>query len=170
MIRGSIQAYSVWTTKLYRRGRLHLVDHGHNVTTTQMLNHIANVVFHGTTPITTWYVGLFGSNTTPTADCTYAVPVFTEFTAYDEATRPVFTEGAASGGVLSNVANPARFTFNSDTTVYGGMLVGGGSAPSTKGNTAGGGILACAKKYDITWQVDATDYMDVVVEFTFAGA
>jgi len=168
--RNSLVAYSTWICRLFKNGIGVGIQIGRNVVTTEGLNYLANVALHGSTQISPWYVALIGSNTTPSATCTYAVPVFTEFTAYSEATRREYVEAEASAGVTTNTASPARFTFNSDSTVYGGCLVGGGTAASTKSDTAGGGTLLCAHKFDITWEVDTTDYMDVIVQFTFTSA
>ena len=119
----------------------------HNIVTDEGLDHILDVVLHGATQITTWYCVLFESNTTPDGSETYAVPVYTECTAYDEATRPAYVEAAASGQSITNSANKAVFTFNASKTIYGAALVGGGSAATTKGNTAGGGTLLCCAKF-----------------------
>jgi hypothetical protein len=63
----------------------------HNLCTDEGLNRILDVMFHGTTQIGTWYVGVFETNTTILAAHTYAVPGFTECTtSYDEATRPEY--------------------------------------------------------------------------------
>lgn len=127
--------------------RLVWTEKTHNIITNEELNHILNVEFHATTPITTWYMILVETDTTPAAGMTYATPVFTESTAYDEATRPEYVEAAASGQSITNSANKAVFTINATKTMYGGAIVGGGSAASTKGNTAGGGTLACYAKF-----------------------
>ena len=118
-----------------------------NTVTNEMYNHILNTVFHGGTPITTWYLGVFETNTTPDALTTYAVPVFSESTAYDEATRPEFVESAASSQSLNNTSSKATFTASATKTFYGAFLCGGGTAPSTKGDVAGDGVMASAAKF-----------------------
>jgi len=116
----------------------------HNVVTDEGLNHILNVVYHGTTPVSPWYCLLFESDTTPDADTTYATPVFTECTAYYEATRPEYNEAAASGQSITNSANKATFTASATKTLYGAALV----SYATKGDTAqAGAILICAGKF-----------------------
>lgn len=113
----------------------------HNLVTNEGLNGDLDIMFHGSTQITTWYCVISETDTAAAAGMTYAVPSFTEWQAYDEATRPEYVEAAASGQSITNSANKAVFTANAGKTLYAAGLVGGGSAPSTKGNTAGGGKL-----------------------------
>lgn len=112
-----------------------------NLVTDEGLNGDLDIMFHASTQITTWYCVISETNTTPAAAMTYAVPSFTEWQAYDEATRPEYVEAAASGKSITNSANKAVFTANATKTLYGAGLVGGGSAATTKANTAGGGKL-----------------------------
>ena len=135
----------------------------HNVVTDEGLNALLNIMFHGTTQITSWYILVYETNTTPNGNTTYAVPVFTECVAYDESTRVALNEAAASGKSISNTANKARFTFNATKTIYGGALVGGGTGAATKGNTAGGGTLFCASLLDAPKAVTDDDYIDITV-------
>jgi hypothetical protein len=123
--------------------RLIWEDTFHNILTDEGLNHILNVVLDAATQITTWYVGLSETNTTPVAGLTYAVPSFTESTAYDEATRPEYVEAASTAKSITNSANKAVYTMSATKTIYGAALFGGGTGASTKGNTAGGGKLLC---------------------------
>jgi len=118
-------------------------DDFHNIITNEGLDHILNVILHGSTQITTWYCGLVETNTTPAAAMTYATPSFTESTAYDEATRPAYNEAASSSQSITNSANKAVFTISGTKTMYGAALFGGGSAATTKGDAAGGGTLLC---------------------------
>ena len=135
-------------------GNLVWEDENHNVCTIQGLNHLLNVAFHGTTQISPWYIAVFENNYTPLEADTYAAPGYTESTAYDEATRPEFVEAVASGKSMTNSANKASFTFNAAKTIYGSALVGGGSAASTKADTAGGGSLYAASKFTSSKAVD----------------
>src|SRR3989304_863724 len=128
-----------------KNGHLKWVERIHNIITNEELNHILNVEFHAATPITTWYMILVETDTTPAAGMTYATPVFTESQAYDETTRPEYVEAAASGLSITNSAHKAVFTINATKTMYGGALVGGGAAASPKGHTAGrGGTALCS--------------------------
>ena len=126
-----------------KNGKLKWTEDIHNIITNEGLDHILNVILHGTSAIATWYCVMSETNTAPAAGLTYAVPSFTELQAYDEATRPAYVEAAASGQSITNSANKAVFTINDTKTLYGAALVGGGTDGNTKGDTAGGGTLLC---------------------------
>ena len=115
----------------------------HNRTVMEGRNHQLDVVFHGGTPVTTWYLGVFEGNYTPLDTDTAATfpGSSTECTAYDEATRVAFVEGAPSGGIISNAGNEAVFTFNANKTIYGGFLI----SSSAKGATTG--VLMSAARF-----------------------
>ncbi len=161
---------SIWKLECRdkKTGAIKWEEEKHNVVTDEGIDALLNIMFHGSTQITTWYILLYESNTTPTGSTTYATPVFTECTAYDEANRPAFNEGVASAKSISNSSNKARFTFNASKTIYGGALVGGGTGASTKGNTAGGGTMFCASLLDSSKVVTDDDYIDITV--TISGA
>lgn len=112
-----------------------------NIVVNEGLNADLDVMFHAATQITTWYCVIAETNTSPAAGMTYAVPVYTEWAAYDETTRPAYVEAAASGQSITNSANKGVFTANATKTLYGAGLVGGGSTPGTKSDAAGGGTL-----------------------------
>jgi hypothetical protein len=142
-----------------------------NVCTAEGLTLMLNVMFHGTAAIATWYMLVFESDTTPADGTTYAVPVYTETNAgIDEATRPAYVEAAASAKSISNTASKATFTFNTSKTIYGAALVGGGSTPTTKGDTAGGGTLFCAAKFTSSKSVVSADALMITCTITLADA
>ncbi len=144
-----------------RDGNLKWRETAPNLITNEGLDHILNTVLHADTQITTWYVAIFEDNHTPAAGDTYATPGYTESTAYTESTRPEYEEAAASSQSVTNSANKATFSINAAKTIYGASLVGGGSAPSTKGDTAGGGTLLCAAKFSSSKSVENGDTLNV---------
>lgn len=158
-----------FVAECYRKGKLIWSEKAHNIITNEGLDAILDIMLHGSTQITTWYCTLVESDTAPAAGMTYATPTYTESTSYDEATRPEYEEAAASSQSTTNSANKATFTISATKTMYGASLVGGGSAPTTKGNTAGGGTLFCYAKFsssrgvvdddiiNLTYTVDAAD-------------
>lgn len=114
-----------------------------NGITNEGKNKLLDVMFHAATAITTWYVSLIDNSgyTALAAGDTYASHAgWTEFTNYSQAARPQWTVGAASGQQATN-ASPDVFDIGGSGTVKGLAIYGGGSAPSTKGDTAGGGTL-----------------------------
>ena len=168
---------SVWDFELWRRtggrsGAFTCIDEWRerNVVTNEGLDAILDIMFHGSTQITTWYLLIFESDTTPAAGTTYAVPVFTECTAYDEAGRPEFQEAAASGQSMTNSANKASFTISATKTLYGAALVGGGTDADTKGDAAGGGTMYCAAKFSASKPVEDDDVFKVTCTLTAADA
>jgi hypothetical protein len=99
---------------------------------------------------------------------TYATPTYTESTAYDELTRPAYNEAAASSQSITNSANKAVFTISGTKTMYGASIVGGGTAASTKGDTAGGGTLFCYAKFDNARAVYDNDVLNLT--YTISAA
>lgn len=106
-----------------------------NLVTNEGLNHLLDVYFHGTTQITTWYLGLFEGNYTPLSSVTAATitSASTECTAYDESTRVAFDEAAASSQAITNSASKATFTFNATKTIYGAFLASASAKSATTG-------------------------------------
>lgn len=112
-----------------------------NIIPNEGIDYILNAAIHGDTQISTWYFAPFTNDYTPTSSDTYASPGYTEATTeYSESTRQEWVEGAASGQQITN-STAATITAAANVTIYGAGLVGGGSAPSTKGDTTGGGTL-----------------------------
>jgi hypothetical protein len=151
-----------------KNGNLKWIEDICNLVTNEGLDAILDIMLHGSTQITPWYCLLVESDTAPAAGMTYATPTFTESTAYDEATRPEYEEAAASSQSITNSANKATFTINATKTMYGAAIVGGGSAPNTKGNTAGGGTLFCYAKFSSSRSVVDDDVINLT--YTLSAA
>jgi hypothetical protein len=118
------------------------VESMHNIVTNEGLDHILDVVLHGSTAVSPWYCSLFESDSTPAAGWTYdtyADSDCTECTAYDESNRVEYNEAAASSQSTTNSANKAQFTMNASKTLYGAALV----SVNTKSDH-GAGTLLCA--------------------------
>jgi len=158
--------HSIWNWDLIRGGKLIDQWREKNLCTDEGLNKLLNVMFKGATQITSWYVAIFESNTTPAAGDTYASPSYTESTAYSESTRPAWTGGTVASKSVDNSASRATFTMNADKTIYGAALVGGGSAASTKADTAGGGTLYCSSKFSASRALLNGDTLLVTVTLT----
>jgi hypothetical protein len=157
-----------WEYELIRQGKpIDKWENG-NVCTAQGLNHMLDVVFHGVTAIATWYIGIFESNTVPADGTTYAVPVFTECSAYVAAARQAYVEAAAGSKSITNSASKASFTMNAPKTIYGAALFGGGTDPTVISNTAGGGTIFAASKFAVSKDVVATDILLVTCTITLA--
>lgn len=157
-----------WEIEHYRKGKLIDKWEQKNVITTEGLNHMLNVTFHGATAIATWYMGLFEDDYTPLITDTYATPGFTESAAYDEATRPAFVEAEATAKITTNSASKATFTISGTKTIYGAFLCGGGTAGNTKEDVAGGGTLFASSKFATAKDVVDDDVLMVVCSITLA--
>jgi len=159
---------TLWEFEHFRKGELIDQWQQGNVNTNEGLDAFLDIMFHASTQIATWYMCTFENDYTPLVTNTYAVPGYTECTAITEGTRPAFNEAAASSRVTTNSANKATFTYNATKTIYGAALVGGGTGPTEKGNTAGGGTLFCSSKFGTPKSVVTTDVLLVTCTITLA--
>lgn len=137
-----------------------------NLVVNEGLNALLDIMFHNSTQIGTWYLGLFEGNYTPVASLTAATVTAnaTETTAYDETTRPAFNEAAASSQSITNTANRATFTFNATKTIYGAFLV----SSSAKSGTSG--TLFSAARFSSSKAVVDDDQLLLAYTFTAASA
>lgn len=144
----------------WREGELIDVDETPNIVVNEGLNHILDVMFHGETQVTTWYIGIFEGNYTPVANVTAATiaAASTESTAYDEATRVEYNEAAASGQSMTNSANKAVFTMNANKTIYGAFLVSASAKSATTGK------LFAASKFGSSKAVTSGDELLVTYQ------
>jgi len=165
-----IKLVAHWSWDHYRDGKLIDQWEYNNFCSNEGLNHMLDTTFHDKANISPWYVEIFESDTTPDADTTYAVPVYTPSDSYDEATRPEYEEAAASSKVTTNTANKAVFTISATKTIYGAALVGGGSAATTPKDVAGGGTLFSASKFAAAKSVVDDDVLNVTIEITLADS
>lgn len=169
MVKESNRIGGHFHTECYDKyGNLKWEDYADNIVVDEGLNAIMDIMFGGGTQITTWYCCLFENDFTPDGDETYAVPGYTESTAYDESTRPEYDESAAVSGMITNSASKATFTINATKTIYGASIVGGGGSPTTKGNTAGGGTLFCAARFTSSRSVEDDDVINLTYQLSVA--
>lgn len=139
--------FSTWEVEHWRQGKMLSKTKDTNLVVNEGLDDNLDVYFSSGTQITAWYIAPFNDDHTPAAGDTYAVPGYTETSNYDEATRQQWVEAGVSARVITNSASRATLTFNATETIYGAGLVGGGTAATTKGDTAGGGTLFCESQF-----------------------
>jgi hypothetical protein len=65
--------------------------------------------------------------------------------------------------MLTNTANKAVFTINATKTMYGAMILGGGSLPSTK-QDKGAGVLYCYGRFTGSQPVVATNVINLTYQ------
>ncbi len=153
--------------EVFVNGELHEV--ANNLLTVEGLNHLLDVAVHGATQKTTWYVGAFQDNATIQSTLTAATFDSTcneATTEISNATRPEFTETAASSGSTNNTANPAIITAAGAMTVWGAGIL----STSTKGDTnaAPAQVLLSVAKYTAVKTLSASG--DTLgIKYTISG-
>ena len=162
---------SVWNWECFdKNGKLKWRESIHNLVTEEGRDHYLDVALSSGTQITAWYIELFESDHTPAAGNTYATPGYTPSDAYDEETRPAWTEAGVSSQSITNSASKASFTMDATKTIYGGSLVGGGSAATTKKDAAGGGTMLCLSAFSAGQPVNDDDVIKITITATMAAA
>lgn len=128
-----------------------------NLIPTQGLTHILDVVCKGGAQVPTWYVAPYEGDFTPSApDTAASLPAAAvECTAYAEAARPTWVEGAVSGGGVTNVDSKAEFTMNATKTIYGCWL----TSVAGKGSTSG--LVLSAVRFPAAKTFQAGDVMRI---------
>jgi len=131
---------------------------------------MAGSALTSTTPITTWYLGLYGaasSNNPAAADTMLSHAGWTEVVAYSNVTRVSVTFVAATTANPSVVTNsaPATFNINGTTTVGGAFLTSG----SAKSGTAGTLFSAADFGSPGDRSVVNSDTLSVTYTFSLAG-
>lgn len=165
------QIGSIWAWEHWRDGKLIDSWAERNLMAYEGLNHILDVTFSDATQITDWYIAIFEDDFTPASNNTYAVPHYTESTAYTEANRPGWQEGGVTARSITNSANKASFSINATKTIYGASLVGGGTGADTKGDAAGGGTLMCVSRFATGGKsVENGDTLKVTVTISLTGS
>ena len=99
------------------------------------MDHILDTQFHGTSQVTTWYIGLIdnsGFSTVSDSDTLSSHAGWSEFTSYTEANRVTWVEDAASSRSISN-STTADYSINASGNLYG-IFVSSNNVKST-GNT-----------------------------------
>lgn len=159
---GNLGVHGVWRGEHVRNGKIIDEWEQPNLVVNEGLNALLDIMFHGSTQITTWYVGVFEGNYTPVATVTAATitSASTECTAYDESTRVEYVEAAASSQSITNSASKATFTFNATKTIYGAFLV------SASAKSATSGTLFSAARFGSSKAVVAADQLLLTYTFT----
>jgi hypothetical protein len=135
-------------------GILKWKDRAKNIVTNEGLDHILDVVLHGDSQVSPWYIGLVDSDSTFAAADTMASHAgWTENEVYT-GDRKEFVEAAASSQSLSNTGSASVFTISSGTqSIEGAFLT------STTSGT--GGTLFCEAAFASAKSVDSGDTLEV---------
>lgn len=132
----------------------------HNLITNAGLDHILDVVLHGSTQITTWYVGLKNTGNPAAGDTLSSHGGWTENAEYT-GTRPEYVEAASSSQSITNSANKASFAITSDSqSIYGAFICSAASGTT--------GTLLCVANFSSAKSADNGDTLEVT--YTISAA
>jgi len=118
-----------------KSGRLKDTFYAPNGVVNEGKDKILDVMFHGTSQITTWYIGLINgaSPTLNPSDTMASHAGWTENQNYSEGARQTWDESAASGQeIVSN--SESTFSINTNGQTIGGIFI---TSNNTKGGTSG---------------------------------
>lgn len=150
--------------EIIRKGKVIEKFSDRNLVVNEGLNSLLDIMFHASTQVTTWYLGVFEGNYTPVSSVTAATiaSAATESTAYSSATRPEYVEAAAASQSITNSASRASFTFNATKTIYGAFLI----SNNTKSGTTG--TLFSAARFASSKAVESGD--ELLLTYTFSAS
>ena len=128
-------------------GAVKWADTFNNTVVTEGKALLLNAMFAGTTPLTTWYLGLVNGATAPTysvADTMASHAGWSETVPYSNATRPaaVFSATATS----SIAAAAATFNINATATVAGAFLVSNNTKSGSTGTLYSAGNFSTGNR------------------------
>jgi len=153
--------FEVWCYN--KHGNLKWYEKSHNLCVDEGLDYLLDV-FLGSETKPTWYCALRDDANTPASDWTASGngTQYTEFTGYDEGSRPTYQAGSASNKSIDNEANKATYTINTSGTLTGAYLV---TSPN-KGT--GEGIMYCCSNFSSSRSVEPGD--TVQLKYTCTSA
>jgi len=120
-------------------GKIKWADDAKNLVTNEGLDHILDVVLHGTTAVSPWYVGLKGTGDPAAGDTLASQGTWTENSNYTD-NRKEYVEAASSSQSVTNSASKASFSINADTQTIAGAFL----ASAATGTT---GTLLCVANF-----------------------
>jgi len=146
-------------------GKLKWEDTAKNLVTNEGLDTILNLLLKGTANIDPWYIGL--TDGTPTVDpadqLTGTHTGWVEVTAYTEAARQAFVDGALSSQSVTNSASKASYAINANSTTIGGAFL------ASSATTGANGLLLCGAAF--TGGDKSADSGDTLnVQYSFSAA
>ena len=170
-------SYEVGLTNYYQvecydsSGSLRWKETIKNLVTTEGLDYLLNTAFKNGTSISSWYVGFKEAGAPASTDTAATIGVsptaWTEYTAYNEATRPALTLATVSGGSVSNSGNTADITITSPAPDVVGVFI---VDDNTKGGQSPATVLYGVGDFASARVVSPTDILRVSVTLTAASS
>lgn len=145
-----------------RGGKVISRSEAKNIVPKEGIDYMLNAGFADGTRFAAQYLALY-ITAAATTDSTYAVPVYTEFTDYEEASRPTWTKTLTTQK-FSNSASKGSFEMSAavDATLRGAALV----SFATKGDTAQSGAkLFAAGDFAVAQPVIAGNVVELTYEY-----
>lgn len=142
-----------------QNGKLKWEKSADNAATDEGLNKLLDVMFHATTQITPWYIGLItGTGTLAAGDTLASHAGWTEGTDYS-GNRKEWSEGAASGKSMTN-SSTVDFACSGAMTVKGAFLASAETGTSgtlfcTAAFTGGDQVVGNGDTLKVTYTVSA---------------
>lgn len=144
-------------------GQLKWEDTAKNIVPNAALDHILDVVLHGTAAIGTWYVGLKNTGAVAASDTLNSHGGWTENANYT-GTRPAYVEAAASSQSITNSASKASFAINTNAQTIAGAFICSVTSTTT------GTLLCVADFTGGNKTADSGDTLEVTYTITAADA
>lgn len=138
----------------------------HNLIPTEGITYILGSALGATSKITTWYLAVFSGAVNPAASWTAAnfTANASEITSttegYSNATRPAWTPGSVSAGVIGNLTSKASFSIVCTTSVN----ISGAALLSNNARGGTTGVLVSASRFGTVRQVYSGDSFELGYE------
>jgi len=134
-------------------GQVKWEEVAHNIVTNEGLDHILDIVLHGDTQVSPWYVGIKNAGAVAAGDTLASHGGWTENTNYT-GNRQEYDEAAASSQSTTNSASKASFAIDTDSQTIAGAFLA-----SVATGTAG--TLLCVADFAGTKAADDGDTLEV---------
>jgi hypothetical protein len=158
----------VFVVEHYRNGELLHRQESSNLVVNQGLDYLLDVGLSAASALTSWYVGLFKGNATPSStDTAQNVNTrLTELTEYTQGARVAWTEAGVSSQTITNAASKAVFDINAAVTAYGAFLC----SAQTHGNDGASAKLLAASRFGTSRSLEDGDQLQITYQISAQDA
>lgn len=138
----------------------------HNLIPAEGIAYILDSALGATAKINAWYLTVFSGNVNPAANwtaanfATQASEITSTTEGFSNVTRPVWTPGSATAGVIGNLASKAVFDIVCTTSVN----IAGAALLSSNVRGGTNGVLASASRFATVRQVYSGDAFELGYE------
>ena len=134
------------------------VEHSRNLVVNEGLDYILKAAVGETAGISNWYIALFTGDVTVIATWTAATftAAATEWTAYDESARVVWTKSLVASQGTDSFSSKASFTSSTD-----GQVIRGAAILSASAKSSTSGVLLASSRFTSDKTLDTGEILDV---------